>query len=221
MPKYVPYLSEEQIERDAAVLLAEFEQSRGIVVKRHVPIEDIVEKHLKLGLEFDDMHRRLNIPRSGLHDPNILGAMFFDERRIVIDESLDPAETPSMEADYRFTLAHEGGHWRLHRRLFARKVRFALFNKPAPPSLACHSVEWQADCYAKCLLMPRKLVMAAWEEMFPDRKPRVVQPRNHLSVWVVIVFPLADQFLVSPGLMFIRLFMLGLLRSEVMHQRGA
>ena len=75
-----------------------------------IPIEDIVEKHLKLGFEFDDMHQLFGVPRSGLgFEPDILGAIFFDERRIVIDESLDPEENPSMEGRYRFTLAHEGG----------------------------------------------------------------------------------------------------------------
>jgi hypothetical protein len=177
MPKKVPYLYEEQIERDVAALLAEFAQARSVVIAPPIPIEDIVEKHLKLGIEFDDMHRLLNYPRSGL-DPDILGAIWFDDRRIVIDESLDPEENPSKEGRYRFTLAHEGGgHWRLHRHLFAKDpAQVSLFNEPAPPSVVCRSsqakepVEWQAEFYASCLLMPRKLVMAAWDEMFPDRK---------------------------------------------------
>jgi hypothetical protein len=109
MPRKVPYLREEQIERDAAALLAEYELARGVAITRKVPIEDIVEKHLKLGLEFDDMHQLLRVPRPLGLDADILGAIFFDERRIVIDESLDPEETPSKEGRYRFTLAHEGG----------------------------------------------------------------------------------------------------------------
>ena len=59
MPKKVPYLREEQIERDAAALLAEYAQARSVVIAPPIPIEDIVEKHLKLGIEFDDMHRLL------------------------------------------------------------------------------------------------------------------------------------------------------------------
>ena len=93
MPKKVPYLYEDQIERDAAALLAEYEQARGVVITRRVPIEDIVEKHLKLGIEFDDMHQLLRVPRSGL-DPDILGAIFFEERRIVIDEKSRPRGEP-------------------------------------------------------------------------------------------------------------------------------
>lgn len=252
MPKNVPYLQEEQIERDAAAVLAEFAQARSVVIAPPIPIEDIVEKHLKLGIEFDDMHRLLNHPRSGLGlDPDILGAIWFDDRRIVIDESLDPEENPSKEGRYRFTLAHEGGgHWRLHRHLFAKDpAQVSLFNGPAPPSVVCRSsqakepVEWQADFYASCLLMPRKLVMAAWDEMFPDRKPRVLQPRtpiNHPFVEVPrieyqigdldcsetddemldrIARPLAEKFLVSPIAMRIRLEKLGLLLREVPHQR--
>jgi hypothetical protein len=37
MTKFVPYLSEEVIERDAAALLAEFAQARGIVIAPPIP----------------------------------------------------------------------------------------------------------------------------------------------------------------------------------------
>jgi hypothetical protein len=252
MPKKVPYLQEEQIERDAAALLAEYAQVRSVVIAPPIPIEDIVEKHLKLGIEFDDMHRLFNYPRSGLGlDPDILGAIWFDGRRIVIDESLDPEENPSKEGRYRFTLAHEGGgHWRLHRHLFAKDpAQVSLFNEPASPSVVCRSsqakepVEWQADFYASCLLMPRKLVMAAWDEMFPDRKPRVLRPETPIGhpyveigrmtdefgnsigagaddiVLEDFARPLAEHFVVSPIAMRIRLEKLGLLHREVPQQR--
>jgi Zn-dependent peptidase ImmA (M78 family) len=34
-------------------------------------------------------------------------------------------------------------------------------------------VEWQADFYASCLLMPRKLVMQAWRDRFGNLRPFV------------------------------------------------
>jgi hypothetical protein len=78
-------------------------------------------KHLKIGIEFDDTHRLFGVPRSGLgFDPDILGAIFFEQKRIVIDESLDPDENPAKEGRYRYTAAHEVGHWRLHRQLFGK-----------------------------------------------------------------------------------------------------
>jgi len=102
----------EYIEGDVARLLRDFEHARQIVVDAPVPIEDIVEKHLKLRVDFDDIHRLLGISRSGLKT-EILGAIFPNEAWIVIDESLDPELYPAQEAHYRFTLAHEGGgHWR-------------------------------------------------------------------------------------------------------------
>jgi hypothetical protein len=108
MFKFVPYLADEMIEGDAALLLAEYAHARGIVIAPPIPIEDIVEKHLKLGIKLDDIHQLFGVPRSGL-EPDILAAIFFDDRRIVIDESLDPEENPAKEGRYRFTLAHEGG----------------------------------------------------------------------------------------------------------------
>jgi hypothetical protein len=47
MSKPVPYLSDEAIESDAALLLTEYAHARGIVIAPPIPIEDIVEKHLK------------------------------------------------------------------------------------------------------------------------------------------------------------------------------
>src|ERR1700730_8697376 len=92
--------------------------------------------------------------------------------------------------------------------------------------------------------MPRKLVFSAWDEMFPDRKQRVLQPRTPFShpfveiprtSWRIgdldcsesddealdrIARPLAERFLVSPIAMRIRLEKLGLLLREVPHQRN-
>jgi pimeloyl-CoA synthetase len=45
----VPFLNKEQIERDVEALLAEFANKRGSRVFLPIPIEDIVEKHLKYG----------------------------------------------------------------------------------------------------------------------------------------------------------------------------
>src|SRR5882672_3011594 len=183
----VPFVSEESIEHDANALLAQFARDRHTEIRAPIPIEDIVEKHLKLQVEFDDLHRLFGLTRGA--EPDIFGAIWLETGEIVIDESLDPEEYPSKEGRYRFTLAHEGGgHWRLHRHLFAKdRAQAALFGGPAAPSVICRSsqakerVEWQADFYASCLLMPRKLVFAAWDEAFPDRKQRVLQPTSPID----------------------------------------
>jgi Zn-dependent peptidase ImmA (M78 family) len=251
MTRFVPYLAEEAIEHDAEALLAEYAQSRGIVVAPPIPIEEIVEKHLKLRVEFDDTHKLFGIPRESQRDADILGAIFFDERTIVIDESLDPEEYPWREPRYRYTAAHEGcGHWRLHRHLFVKDPAQALlFDDTAVPLVVCRQsraktpVEWQANFHASCVLMPRNLVFAVWEEIFPDRRPRIVQQHasiNHPFIEVPrvkstnrecgdfelndelldrVARPLAKRFLVSPTAMRIRLENLGLLLREVPRQR--
>ena len=257
MSKPVPYLSGETIERDAAALLAEFAQARGVIIAPPIPIEDIVEKHLKLGIEFDDTHRRFGVPRESGQEPDILGAMFFEAKRIVIDESLDPEENPAKEGRYRFTLGHEGGHWRLHRHLFAKdSAQSALFGEDPVPSVVCRSsqakepVEWQADFYASCLLMPHKLIFETWRERFGTTAPFIFEinksnpifaPRRsnwfHISrafeserythkkpdyqiAFNMIAREFAQVFCVSTEAMRIRLEKLGLLLREVPPQRS-
>lgn len=251
MTKFVPYLSEEQIERDAEALLAEHAEKRGVVIEPPIPIEDIVEKHLKLGIEFDDTHRLFGMPRDPEGDADILGAIFFDDARIVIDESLDPEENPSKEGRYRFTLAHEGGgHWRLHRHLFVNDpTQAVLFGGPAAPSVVCRSseakerVEWQADFYASCLLMPKHLLISAWRERFGNINARILKRKNRLPLPAdandeiaealrsfdqqrddealnEFVRPFAEKFSVSMVSMRIRLEGIGLLHREVPRQRS-
>lgn len=247
----VAFMSDEAIEKDAQALLADYARERGALIEPPIPIDDIIEKHLKIGIEFDDTHRLFGVPRSGIgFDPDILGAIFFHQKRIVIDESLDPDANPAKEGRYRYTAAHEVGHWRLHRGLFGKDpAQTSLLEPNAAPSVVCRSsqakerIEFQADLYASCVLMPRKLVFAAWDEAFPDRKQRVLQPATPIDHPFVEIArfecripgaeftetddqaldsfakPFAEKFLVSPIAMRIRLERLGLLHRTVPLQR--
>ena len=244
----VPYMPDDAIERDAEALIAEYAYARGVKIGAPIPIEDIVEKHLKLRVEFDDLHRRLGVPRSGFGpEPDIFGAIWLEAGKIVIDESLDPEEHPSIEGRYRFTLAHEGGgHWRLHRPLVQANSGQGSLSGTRQPTVVCRSshakerVELQANLYASCLLMPRKLIIQAWRDQFGDharvlhRRHRTVIPSDlddELAAGVLSAYqdrddeglekfakPLARQFLASPAAMRIRLERLGLLRREVPRQ---
>jgi len=248
----VPYIADETIERDAEALLAQFAHARGVDIRAPIPIEDIVEKHLKLHVEFDDLHDLLGIPRAGFGtEPDIFGAIWLETGEIVIDESLDPEVRPAIEGRYRFTLAHEGGgHWRLHRALVqASSGQESLFGYTRQPTVVCRSsqskerVEVQADLYASCLLMPRKLVFHAWRNKFGNEHPRMLRGNDRIVIpcnvdeetaAVVRSFdqardnevlehfarPFAEQFMVSPIAMRIRLERLGLLHREVPRQRS-
>ena len=241
----VKYLREEYIEKDAEALLAEFSDARGVKLGPPIPIEDIIEKHLKLRIEFDNLHHVLGIPQEGV-ESDILGAIWVDRREICIDQSLDPEERPHIEARYRFTLAHEGGgHWRLHRAyLTSDRSQASQFGGDGQPSVVCRSsqakesIEWQADFYASCLLMPRGMVAEAWRERLGDTNPRILRYRNRIDLHGIedpylrdklmeegayeefvatenFVRPFAYQFEVSLTAMRIRLESLGLLHYRV------
>src|SRR5262249_48650841 len=238
MTLQVPYVAEETIERDAAALLAEYAHAKGVEVNAPIPIEPIIEKHLGLRVEFDDLHRVFGLPGGARFGkkPDIFGAIWLESGEIVVDESLDPEERPLIEERYRFTLAHEVGHWRLHRPL----VQANSDKETQRRTVVCRSsqakerVELQANLYASCLLMPRKLVLQAWRDQFGDDQPRIFPPNS----WVeapgeierrIMAFfsgqdrsglhefalPFALRFLVSRTAMRIRLETLGLIRREV------
>src|SRR5262249_54315538 len=87
----VPYIADETIERDAEALLGEYARAKGLELKAPIPIEDIVEKHLKLRVDFGDLHRLLGVPRGGFGvELDIFGAIWLETGEIYIDESLDP-----------------------------------------------------------------------------------------------------------------------------------
>lgn len=242
----VAYMPDEAIEKDAEALIAEYSHARQLTIKLPIPVDDIVEKHLKLGIEFDDMHRLFGVPRAGFGDPDIVGAMFFDEKRIVIDESLDPDADPAKEGRYRYTLAHEAGHWRLHRGLIGKDpAQGSLVDTSGPPSVICRKgdakerVEFQADLYASCLLMPRRMGHFEWKERLGRSSPlllRDLRPNGSVmmragrrvhelgqrevdavddALLEEVAVPFAQRFRVSRAAMCIRLERMGLmLRRE-------
>jgi hypothetical protein len=236
----VRYISEEEIENEAELLLAEYAETIGAAIKLPVPVDEITTYHLALRLGFADLHETLRIPR--LRDqPDILGAIWVDEEAILIDQSLDPKKNPAMTGRYRFSVAHEVGHWRLHRSYVAKDAnRASLFGDSPEPTVICRSsqamepIEWQANFFASCSLMPKGLVMAEWERLRGsvrpvvfdwkrsehfnpsvtiDGKPITAESANVLAVldFDKLAEPIARRCQVSVQAMRIRLEKLGLL----------
>jgi hypothetical protein len=170
------------IERDVSALLAEYSHACGITVRPPIPVEEILESHLKLTLDFDDLHEKLGIPIMG-EKPAILSALWVDTREVFIDQRLDPEEYPWMEGRFRFSIGHEIGHWRLHRdHLTSAPEQSSFFGGSSQPAGICRTsrtkepVEWQANYYASCLLMPTALVKDAWRQKFGSLKPIFYEP---------------------------------------------
>lgn len=170
----VKFLSEQQIERDALGLLEAYFHEQQTPIKIPVPADEILETHLELSLNFDDLQALLGIP-------DVLGALWADRREVFIDQSLDPEEHPELEGRYHFSIGHEIGHWRLHRQCFTNTDRqVAMFAGSQPePSVICRisqakeRIEWQADYFSSCFLMPRQFVLDAWADRFGHLKPIV------------------------------------------------
>ena len=169
----------------------------------------------------------------------MLGAIWIEDRLVCIDETLDPDERPAMRGRFNFSLAHEIGHWCLHRGYVAPRWAMGdLFGEPPGPTVICRTsqkrerIEVQADAFAGYLLMPRDEVRHAWQRrMGPERLrlsaahpewPRLVaatrlwrgairaDPREQQDdVVEFVVRPLAEEFQVSPQAMRIRLERLG------------
>lgn len=159
-PEFIPL---PRIERAACKLLMDYGQKFGRIAEPPVPVEEIVECHLDLAFEFDDLSTRFG-------SDDVLGASYLDLRSVVIDTSLDPEEHPQHEGRYRFTVAHEIGHWILHvPKILAERNQLTLFDLgEPPPPIVCRSSqakeprETQADIFAGQLLMPEDLVREAW-----------------------------------------------------------
>lgn len=220
----VPFLAEKVIEEHARVLMDEWAAKQGEVVLP-VPLEDIIELHLGLTYEIDDL-----CSRYGKSD--ILGAIWFNENMIRVDMSLDPHENPAKLGRYNFTLAHEIAHWRLHRsHLRDDPAAASLFEPNGEPAFVCRSTdkpreERQADQFAACLLMPRRELRDAWLRWRGSDDPVVIatlpirdyhsdRKANEEVAMDRFCRPLADQFAVSAQAMRIRLQALDLLVKEL------
>lgn len=157
------------------LLLAEFGNKYSQVTAPPIPVDDIVELYLELSLELRDMQQLFGFA-------DVHGALWVNERRVGIDQSLDPDANPAKRGRYHFTLAHQAGHWRLHRQIYLRrKDQRSLFTETdGRPGYICRSseakkpIEWQADYFAANLMMPREMVNRAWHDWRGSMEPIVL-----------------------------------------------
>jgi Zn-dependent peptidase ImmA (M78 family) len=164
----VPFLSPRDVERAADELLHQYAVARDRPLGGAVDIDFVVEKVLKLDLSVTDLKGSLGVP-------SVLGATSVPRRTILVDESLEP-----MHGRFAFTMAHEVGHWQLHRQFIDESgLQTTLFDHE-PPTRGPEGprarrekprVELQADLFGACLLMPARLVRAAVDMAFDGRLP--------------------------------------------------
>jgi hypothetical protein len=221
----VPFLPEKHIEEEAQLLLAEWAETHPAVLEPPVPLEDILELHLGLAFCVSDLQTELG-------HPDVLGGIWFGDRMIKVDRSLDPTVRPKLLGRYRFTLAHEVGHWRLHRQhLIDDPSAKSLFEANCEPAFVQRSSqnppeEVQANAFAAAVLMPRGMVYDAWVRWQGRDDPVPIsdlpvgdyhadRQANQEMAMDRFCKPLAERFEVSAQAMRYRLQKLELLVKEV------
>jgi Zn-dependent peptidase ImmA (M78 family) len=166
-----PYLSKPAIESKALDLIETHYQKEIKSIQGSIDIESIVEKTLSYEFVFDDLSTRFKAP-------NILGAINGDERVVYIDEAL--AEDTKQEGRFRFTIAHEIGHVVFHVPKPSDGVQLTLLGMDKPTSIFCREqdfqvsekfnlIEWQANYFASCLLIPRHHLLEAIKPFYGSK----------------------------------------------------
>ncbi len=155
----VPFIKKNQVESMALELLDKYSAWKKLPLSLPINVDDIIEGFFKLRLEFCDLKQYLNIP-------DVLGATWFDEKVVRIDSSLE-----ENEARMAFTMAHEVGHWFMHRPYYEMNLMtvpmFGFGDVPPSAAIVCRTAskkepaEWQADQFAATLLAPPKMLRNA------------------------------------------------------------
>jgi Zn-dependent peptidase ImmA (M78 family) len=154
----VPWKEKKTIEAAADRLLADFEAAAGLPARPPIPVVDIIEDCLGLRVALVDFEKRMGVK-------GVLGATYVAERLVYADTRL--VETDDV-GRLSFTFAHEAGHWVLHRGFVSAASR----SEAGAGVIFCRTrdakepIEWQADYFAACLLMPRAAVEDAWNAVF-------------------------------------------------------
>jgi len=201
-------------------LLEAFQTMAGYTVRPPVPVEDIIERSLGLRLLYEDLEKMFG-------SKDVLGATYVESKVICINERLFEH---SSEGRLVFTCAHEAGHWVLHRRY----VDAEGGDNSKDEAIVCRPrdakapIEWQADYFAACLLMPEKEIREAFQRVCGPEPFIINNVRNGVEEGARIEEPFVEQWPfiaaamceaggfsnVSKQAMIIRLQDLGLLINE-------
>jgi hypothetical protein len=194
------YLTKEQIEKDAQAFLEQSYQCDILNVPLAFDVDGLVETTIGYQLAIDDLNSLFKVP-------SILGAICPTERIVYVDETLE-----QLPERYRFTVVHELGHYQYH---VSDVKQPTLFETGEANRILCRTdtigevntkvlydpIEWQANYYGSCLLMPKPLIKA----MIEDTLKACCQPDNLTATNQGFVSYMAKQFGVSQQAMRIRL----------------
>lgn len=182
----VRWLPKNSIQKSASDLLKGYEEFVGHPSQPPIPIEDIIERYLGLNLSFEDLEAKLGVE-------DVLGATYVKPKRIIINERL--LENKS-EGRMIFTCAHEVGHWVLHR----HNIEQAQRSDGSSEAIVCRTrnskrpIEWQADYFASCLIMPEGAVRSSFSLVWAEEELVLNNVRSRLGGTSVCVDPCVENW---------------------------
>lgn len=186
-------LSKRQIEACANSFLEE-NSPETVRIAMPINLEHIIENKLNINIQYlklDDTNNLL-----GMTIMNPMYVKYFDENMQMQETLVDRntilinsflVEQKNQEHRYYFTLAHELGHWYLHRKdayidsqqqcifelttINSGRNRFVddvnIFTHSRKKKLRSEEdwLEWQANYFASCILMPKKTFIQAYQSI--------------------------------------------------------
>ena len=219
-PLLVPFMSAEAIEHIADQLTAgEVSQMFSKLATSNYATDVSINVYQFI------QQQGIGLVEQSMPFPFQLGQYEVIGKRIVVNTSLQ-----SNIGRERFTLAHELGHHMLHRPLFLQQGVVSAGS--TEQVLSAHNtiiesnqrrLEYQANKFASCLLMPRKLVEARYRHYYTtyliglyggNLRPLYYSPKQPetFAGYNIIVRSMAREMRVSIKAMAIRLQELGLLK---------
>lgn len=153
----VPWISKRKISDKAMSLIEDFQAKAGYRITPPIPVDEIVGRSLGLTVRYMDLSkvfgRRI-----------VLGATYAESRPVLINERLFEH---SSEGRLVFTCAHEAGHWVLHWPYVERQNGKGSRSEAmvCTTDNAKEPIEWQADYFASCLLMPEREMKEAFQRV--------------------------------------------------------
>ncbi|MCX7885560.1 MAG: ImmA/IrrE family metallo-endopeptidase [Caloramator sp.] len=158
------------------------------------------------------------------------------EGTVIIDNTLLES---NLEGRYRFTMAHEGAHWILHRHIYQRNTnQISFFDNLNEPLVKCRStsidgkikpvqlwddndtMEWQANYMSSAILMPKSMIFTLFKECGFGKNMDEIMGIEDFYLSDVFSKYIAAIFNVSFQAAKIRLKNLGIIKTEDYSQKS-
>lgn len=214
----IPFLSEEEIENRANSLTENDVEN----IIRILKSTDITTKIPSLNpFAYADL-LSLSYKIEEMNDESQLGLLDVNKNLVLLN-----SDGSKIHERFRFTMAHELGHYVLHLPLFKEQGVISVGESENTISISesdSRRLEYQANKFASSLLMPRKLVYKLYEKYYcvfiqqkygGELRPlyyNFKQPETRVS-YRVVVGNMAKQMEVSLQAIDLRLKSLGLLKT--------